>query len=186
MWGREAGRLRSATDLSVGRNVERLAKDILLHLWFVVFVALLSSALAKHLVFWPDVHRDLQECLVQEGNAGLETPSQGGPSGAVRSNGGQPQPHALVSPEAIRSVQILHSTDTFLVERTSVGSCMEIEITCVVRGFSLKGETPGRRKGSPPKISSLPSPLKTILTPIALILRLRRYIGVLALTVVTS
>jgi hypothetical protein len=39
---------------------------------------------------------------------------------------------------------------------------------------------------SPPKISSLPSPLRTILTPIALIFRLRRYIGVDALTVVTS
>ena len=38
----------------------------------------------------------------------------------------------------------------------------------------------------PPKISSLPSPLKTILTPIALIFRLKRYIGVLARTVVTS
>ena len=38
----------------------------------------------------------------------------------------------------------------------------------------------------PPKISSLPSPLSTILTPMALIFRLRRYIGVLARTVVTS
>lgn len=34
--------------------------------------------------------------------------------------------------------------------------------------------------------STLPSPLSTILTPMALILRLRRYIGVLARTVVTS
>ena len=38
----------------------------------------------------------------------------------------------------------------------------------------------------PPKISSLPSPLKTIFTPIALIFLLRRYMGVLARTVVTS
>ena len=38
----------------------------------------------------------------------------------------------------------------------------------------------------PPKISSLPSPLKTILTPMALIFLLNRYMGVLARTVVTS
>jgi hypothetical protein len=42
------------------------------------------------------------------------------------------------------------------------------------------------KKIIPPKISSLPSPLSTIFTPMALIFRLRRYIGVLARTVVTS
>ena len=41
-------------------------------------------------------------------------------------------------------------------------------------------------KNIPPNISSLPSPLKTILTPIAFILRDNKYIGVEARIVVTS
>ena len=69
------------TDLPVGRNVERLAKNVLLHLWAPILVELLRAGLAEHFFFWPDIHRDFQERLVQEGNTGLETPSHSGSLG---------------------------------------------------------------------------------------------------------
>jgi hypothetical protein len=75
-------RIFTTTDLAVGRHIESLAKNILLHFWTAVLVervVLLRSALAEHLVLGPDAHRNVQECLVQEGNAGLETPSHCGP-----------------------------------------------------------------------------------------------------------
>src|SRR6266403_1679203 len=66
-----------ATNLAVGRHVESLAEDIFLHFGTTVLVerVRLGSTLAEQLVFGPDSHRNVQECLVQEGNAGFETPS---------------------------------------------------------------------------------------------------------------
>jgi len=52
------------TDLAVGRDVESLAEDILLHLGTAVLVLLLRGAFIEHLVLGPDVHRDIQERLV--------------------------------------------------------------------------------------------------------------------------
>ncbi len=43
--------------------------------------------------------------------------------------------YALISPEAIGCVQIFHSADAFLVERTGIRSRVEIEITWVDSAF---------------------------------------------------
>ena len=79
-------RMFTTTDLAVGRHIESLAKDILLHFRATVLVerVLLNSTLAEHFVLGPDIHRNFQECLVQEGDAGLETPSHCGPFRNVR------------------------------------------------------------------------------------------------------
>ena len=61
--------------LAVGRAVERLADDVLLHLRAAVRVELLLAALAEHLLFGVNVHGDLKECFIQERHASLETPS---------------------------------------------------------------------------------------------------------------
>jgi hypothetical protein len=61
------------TDLAL-RHFEGLADDILLHLRTAVLVVLLRGALVEHLVLGPNVHRDVQERLVQEGHAGFEAP----------------------------------------------------------------------------------------------------------------
>ena len=66
--------IRIKTDLAVGCHVESLAKNIFLHLGITVLIELLRSALAEHLILGPDTHRNVHECLVQEGNAGFETP----------------------------------------------------------------------------------------------------------------
>lgn len=77
----ETVRIFTSTDLAVGRHIESLAKDILLHFWATVLIerVLLGSTFAEHFVLGPDAHRNFQECLVQEGNAGFETPSHCGP-----------------------------------------------------------------------------------------------------------
>jgi hypothetical protein len=74
-------RIFTTTDLAVGRHIESLTKDILLHFRTAVLVerVLLRSTLAEHFVLGPDTHRNFQERLVQEGNAGFETPSHCGP-----------------------------------------------------------------------------------------------------------
>jgi hypothetical protein len=74
------------TDLAVGRHIESLTKDILLHFWTTVLVerVLLRGTFAEHFVLGPDIHRDFQECLVQKGDAGFETPSHCGPFRNVR------------------------------------------------------------------------------------------------------
>ena len=82
-------------------------------------------------------------------------------------------------------MQILDASHAFLVEGRGVGSFVEVEVAWRRREL-FGGDVEMGRWDIPPKTSSLPSPDKTILTPIALILRLRRYMGVLARTVVTS
>jgi hypothetical protein len=81
------------TDLPVGRNVESLAKNVLLHLWAPVLVALLRAALVEHFFFWPDIHRDFQERLVQEGNARFETPGHSGSFGGLSELNGEGGDH---------------------------------------------------------------------------------------------
>ena len=76
----------TTTDLGVGRHIESLTKDILLHFWTAVLVERvpLRGTLTEQFVLGPDIHRNVQECLVQEGNAGFETPSHCGPFRNVR------------------------------------------------------------------------------------------------------
>ena len=90
----------------------------------------------------------------------------------------------LVGSEAVSSVEVLDTLNAFLVKGFRVRCCMEIEITWLSPYQSFVRNL--LRTDGPPRISSLPSPLRTILTPIALIFLLSRYIGVLARTVVTS
>lgn len=73
------------------------------------------SALGEHLVLGIDVHRDLEERFVKEGNTGFETPRHG----------------RLVGTETVSGVKVLHSLDAFFVEVLGVGSGMEVEVTCL-------------------------------------------------------
>ena len=56
----------TTTCLAIGRHIESLAKDILLHFGVTVIIerVLLGSTLAEHFVLGPDAHRNFQECLV--------------------------------------------------------------------------------------------------------------------------
>src|ERR1700722_8977999 len=97
------------------------------------------------------------------------------------------EPILLVGPKAIGRMQVLHASDAFLMERFAIRGCVKIQISWKSNAqLSPQKTGPGMGIMLPPRISSLPSPLRTIFTPIALILRLSKYIGVLARTVVTS
>lgn len=83
-------------------GVEGLAEDVLLEL-----------LLGDHLLLGIDVHGNLEELLVEEGHAGLKTPSRGG----------------LVGAQAVGQVEVLDATDALLVELLLVGSAVEVEVT---------------------------------------------------------
>jgi hypothetical protein len=138
----------------------------LLHLGSPLGVGLLTGTLVEFLVLGINVHGDLQELLVEERNSSLETPGHG----------------RLVGSETVGSVQVLDSLDTFLVEVLGVRRSVEVEVPYLsVITLHCCNDV-----DLPPKISSDPSPERTILTPIALIFRDKRYMGVEARTVVTS
>jgi hypothetical protein len=61
-----------------------------------------------------DLHGDLEEGLVEEGDSSLETPGHG----------------RLVGSKAVGGVEVLDSLDELLVEGGGVGGGREIEVTC--------------------------------------------------------
>jgi hypothetical protein len=84
----------------------------LLHLGAAVGVDLLVGALAELLVLGVDVHGDLEELLVEEGDTGLESPRH----------------RRLVGPKAVGRVEVLDALDELLVERLGVRGGVEVEV----------------------------------------------------------
>lgn len=86
----------------VVRGVESLAENVLLH-----------SFLVDHLVRRVDVHRHLEELLVEKGHTGFKTPRGGG----------------LVGAQAVGQVKVLDAADALGVELLLVGGAVEVEVT---------------------------------------------------------
>ena len=119
--------------LAVGRAVERLADDVLLHLRAAVRVELLLAALAEHLLLRVHVHRDLEEGLVEERHACLEAPrhcrSAKGELVYPHAEGASWRVNALIGAQAVGGVQVLHAAHALLVQGLCVWGFVEVEVS---------------------------------------------------------